>query len=143
MNRSVTTSSNGVFLIAFEWEPDTAYMPSFAAPAFDYRSYEGIVLSKENIAHYIDRPMIGTCLNCMNYFVNREEYLKVWDGSIDPHTADSIFQNYNWLKAGNRIRIVKGLTYNHRIHEGSHYKNNHQKTGNLYEEIMQKLRELK
>jgi len=79
----------------------------------------------------------------MNYFVNRTQYLRVWDGSVNPYTADSLYQNYNWFKSGNKMFVVPGMTYMHRIHQGSHYILNNHKTGNFYQETEQKLKELK
>jgi hypothetical protein len=69
--------------------------------------------------------------------------MKVWQPDIDPHTADSLLQNYNWFNAGNKMLVVPGLTYFHRVHDGSHYKQNVHKTGNLYEELIEKIKELK
>jgi glycosyltransferase involved in cell wall biosynthesis len=126
-----------------EWAKNIAYMPSFAMPLFNYTAYEWQAFTKSNIAQYIDKPMVSTCLNCFNYFVNRDEYLRIWQPNIDPHTADSLLHNYNWLNAGNVIYIVPNLHYKHRVHDGSHYKNNVHLTGNLYHEIENKLRQLK
>lgn len=126
-----------------EWDRKIAYMPSFAEPLFNYKAYEGVTFTRENIAEYIGKDMVSTCLNCMNYFVNCTEYTRVWQADIDPHTADSILQNYNWMAAGNGIYIVPDLKYHHRVHDGSHYKQNVHKTGNLYDEIEQKIKLLK
>ena len=125
-----------------DWRKDTAYMPSFAAPTFSYQQFEGLLVTKGNVAKWMDEPMFTTMLNCMNYFVNRNEYLRVWDGSVNPHTADSIFQNYNWLNGDNKIHIVSGLKYQHRIHGQSHYILNNHKTGDFYNEVEQKIRQL-
>jgi glycosyltransferase involved in cell wall biosynthesis len=125
------------------WNPRLAYAPSFAKPLFDYRPYEGEIFDRRNIAHFIDKPMVSTCLNTMNYFVCRTEYLKVWQRDIDPHTADSILQNYNWMAAGYGIFIVPGMHYEHRVHDGSHYKINNHKTGDLYKWIEEKIKALK
>lgn len=127
-----------------EWDEKTALMPSFAYPHFSYEAYNGVVLDKENAANYIDLPLAETCLNCMNYFVNKHFYMKVWDGSIDPVTSDSLYQNYNWLLNGGKIHIVEGLRYIHTIHENSHYlKNNHRTPTDFRENIMQKIRNFK
>lgn len=125
------------------WDKHTAYMPSYAKPLFSYEAYSGITFSKENIASYIDKPMVSTCLNCMNYFINATEYLRVWQPEINPYTADSILQNYNWFAAGKKMYIVPGCSYEHRVHNESHYKLNNHKTGKLYNEIELKLRSLK
>lgn len=125
------------------WDPNTCYMPSFAEPHFDYREFAGMIISKENVADMMGRKMFDTMLNCMNYFVNCKEYIRVWQPDIKPHTADSILQNYNWFAAGNKMMVVPGMSYFHRVHDGSHYQQNVHKTGNLYNEILEKLKQLK
>ncbi len=67
----------------------------------------------------------------------------MWDGSVNPHTADTIYQNFNWLRAGKQLVIVKGLRYFHRVHDGSHFKLNRKKTGSFAAEVEQKLSMLK
>lgn len=129
-----------------KWEPDTIYTPEFAAPLFDFRAYSELVLTKENVAEWIDRPMLETMLNAANYFVNKDEYIRVWHTGekVDPVTSDSIFVAYKWLAAGNKIKVVKGLQYYHRVWEGSHYRKNVNRTPRgFHESILQKLRELK
>jgi len=125
------------------WDPQTAYCPTFAEPHFDYRTLAGLRVTAGNVAQHVSRPSFLTALNTANYFFQRDEYLRVWDGSLNPHTADSLFQNYNWLKGGNALYFVPGLRYGHRVHDKSHYKLEHKKTGNLAKEIEHKLRLLK
>lgn len=125
-----------------DWDENTILMPSFAKPQFNYRAYSGVTLVKENLKEYIDKPLLETCLNCMNYFVNVKNYLEVWDGSVDPVTSDSLYQNYNWIISGKKFKIVDGLEYEHRIHENSHYINNVVRTGDFREVIMGKIRNL-
>lgn len=123
--------------------PKTIYQPSFAKPHFNFTKYESFLIDKSNVGKYMVDPMFGTMLNAMNYFVNRDEYLKVWDGSVDPVTSDSIYQNYNWLKAGNSIYVVPGLEYEHRVHNGSHYQNNVRRTPQgFHDKIVNKLKAL-
>jgi len=124
--------------------PNTVYQPSFAKPHFNFTKFEGELITSGNVKYFLDKDVntFGTMLNAMNYFVNRDEYLKVWEDRSEPWTADSILQNYNWLKAGNSIYVVPGLEYSHRVHEGSHYKEHVSKTGRLYDDILFKLRRL-
>jgi len=124
-------------------DKSVAYMPSFARPLFDYTHMAGWLITKENVASMMNIKMFDTMLNCMNYVVNRHEYIRVWQSDINPHTADSILQNYNWFAAGNSMLVVPHMQYFHRVHEGSHYQNNNHKTGGLYEEIIQKLKQLR
>lgn len=124
------------------WEPDTVYQPVFAQPHFDFRAFAGELITKENVAVHMDMKMFSTALNAANYFVNRDEYMRVWDGNINPHTADSILQNMNWLDGGNRIKFVEGMEYFHRVHSGSHYQNNQHLTGNTYQIIENRLKSM-
>lgn len=129
---------------AWKWDEDTIYTPSWAMPHFDFRAYSGHLYSKETIQSIINKPMGETMLNAANYFVNRNQYLKVWENGVDPVTSDSIFHCYNWLKNGNKIMVVPNLHYQHRVHDGSHYKNNVARTPNgFHESILMKLKELK
>jgi glycosyltransferase involved in cell wall biosynthesis len=124
--------------------PKTVYQPSFAKPHFNFTKYESFLIDKHNVAKYMVDDTFGTMLNAMNYFVNRDEYLRVWDGSVDPVTSDSIFQNYNWLNAGNNIYVVPGLEYEHRVHDGSHYQNNVRRTPRgFHQEIENKLKQMR
>jgi glycosyltransferase involved in cell wall biosynthesis len=126
-----------------EWQRDIIYQPCYAKPTFKFKAFEGLTIDRENVHSFIGRGMFDTMLNAMNYFVNRDEYLNVWDGNVNPHTADSIYQAYNWFNAGNKMLVVDGLEYIHRVHDGSHYKNNNHKTGNFYEEVVENLKALR
>jgi glycosyltransferase involved in cell wall biosynthesis len=110
------------------WHEKTMLAPVFAYPNFNYCEFEGLIIDAHNVADYMDKPMFSTALNTHNMFVNRNEFLKVWDGSINPVTSDSILFNYFWLNAGNKIHFVKDLCYYHRVHPNSHYQTNVHKT---------------
>jgi glycosyltransferase involved in cell wall biosynthesis len=117
------------------WDADTVYCPEWAQPHFDYRKFAGVTVDKHSVHRYMHSPPFRTALNTCNYFVNRQSYLDVWDGSKNPHTADSIYQAHNWLRAGKKLSLVPGLRYFHRVHEGSHYKLNNKKTANFGKEV--------
>lgn len=122
---------------------NTLYQPSFAEPNFNFTSYEGLLIDKKNIGQFMHNGTFQTMLNAMNYFVNRDEYLKVWDASVDPVTSDSIFQNFNWINSGRNIYVVPELKYHHRVHSGSHYQNNVRRTPRgFHEEVVNKLKQL-
>lgn len=126
-----------------EWQNDVIFQPSFAKPHFDFIKYSGFLIHKTIVSEFANESTFTTALNAMNYFVNRDEYLRVWEDRPEPWTADSLLQNYNWLKAGNSIYFCPGLEYEHRVHDGSHYKEHHRKTGNLYNEIVNKLKSMR
>lgn len=128
-------------IFSCEWENDTIYTPEFAFPNFDFRTYADILITKENVSQYIDKPMFETMLNAANFFVNANQYIEVWDENTDPVTSDSIYLVSRWLAAGNKVQVVKGLQYFHRVHNGSHYQNERHRTPEgFHESILQTIR---
>lgn len=124
----------------FPWDLSWAYAPEFARPHFNFTALRGTAISKNNIKSVLPNGNCATMLNAMNYFVNRDEFLRLWDGSIDPVTSDSLYHNYNWIKGGNAIYVTPGMQYEHRVHDGSHYKNNVRRTPQgFHDEILNKL----
>jgi glycosyltransferase involved in cell wall biosynthesis len=129
-----------------QWSKDTVLAPDFAKPHFDYTAFSGETVSKDNIKQMMERKNFTAMINTMNYFVHRDEYLRVWEDRSEPWTADTALQNYNWLKAGNKIHVVKGMQYEHRIEHTehkSHYQEHNRKTGKLFDEVMSKMKQLR
>lgn len=130
-------------LIQAGLNPKTVYQPEFAKPHFDFTQFSGMNVTRSNVASRMLVPQFETMLNAFNYFVNRDEFLRVWQDG-EPVTSDSIFHNYNWLNAGNSIYVVEGLQYEHRVHEGSHYQNNIRRTPEgFHESIVNKLKQMR
>lgn len=125
------------------WDEETVYCPEFAQPHFDYRAFSGLTVTRKNVASFMPRPHFATALNTANYFFYRPNWVKVWNGALDPHTADSIYQAYRLLQGGQKLYITPGLQYFHRVHEGSHYKRNVHKTGRFAREVEIYLKDLK
>ena len=127
----------------------TIYTPSFARPHFDFTSVSGVSINRHNIAGLVSSDRVTTMLNAANYFVNRHEYLKVFNPDIDPVTSDSIYMMLRWLEAGNNIYVVPDLSYQHRVNnhgaeEGSHYGANVRRTpSGFHDSIIQKLKQMK
>lgn len=125
------------------WVSTNIYQPEFARPHFDFTKFSGSVISAFNVKGYMVQKHFTTMLNAMNFFVNRDEYLRVFDTKKEePWTADSIYFNYLWLKAGNKIYVTPGMQYDHLVHNGSHYKANVHKTGNFFNQVEQMLKNL-
>lgn len=133
---------NSPLFPGWDFSPNYLIAPSFAKPHFDYTGFSGKFIDQENVKHYINQKNFDCLINTCNYVVNRVEYLRVWEDIEEPWTADTLFMNYNWLKAGNSIYVVPGMQYDHLVHSDSHYKLNVHKTGNFFNEIMEKLKEL-
>lgn len=121
--------------VKYFWEPTHILQPEWARPHFDFRKFAGSVISKDNVKGYMRQQHFTTMLNAMNFFVNRDEFLKIPHRDSETWTADSIYFNYLWLKAGNKIYVTPGMVYEHLVHNGSHYKANVHKTGNFYKEV--------
>lgn len=107
-----------------DWVPDLILAPCYARPTFDYRPYTGIYFTKNNIKEYLNRPLFDALLNTMNFFCHREKYLSTWKNMPGIIGADSIYFNFLFLESGGILLPLKGMEYEHRVHTGSHYKNN-------------------
>jgi glycosyltransferase involved in cell wall biosynthesis len=104
-----------------EWDTKTIYHPAFASPNFDYRMFNGDTITSKNVNNYTDKNIFVTLMNTNNYLVNRDEYLNIYHHLPECRGADGIYNNHNWLKAGNKIHIVKDLQYFHRVHPQSEF----------------------
>lgn len=127
-----------------EWDKNTFYLPEFARIHFDARQWSGLTVTRENMYQYADTHL-ATNFNAMNFFINKEQYLKVWNGRVDPHSSDSIFFSYTWVLAGHKILITPNLQYQHTIHtDGSgHFTQNQHKTVEFHKILMDKIRNLR
>lgn len=125
------------------WVRSRILAPEFARPHFDYRAFSLLTITKANVGEMMGVKKFDCIINTMNYFVHRDEYLRVWDSTIEPWTADTAYHNYNWLAHGNSIHVLKGMQYDHLVHNGSHYQEHNRKTGNFFNEVMAKMRALK
>lgn len=136
-----------IFNIA-DWSSYAAMLPSFAQPHFDYRKYSGHEITKSNVAGFSHDSTFTTALNTANYFVNKDFYIKCWDESINPNTADSIYMNYRMIDNGGKLYIVPDLFYHHRVddhkdEQAGHYVTNQHKTGVFHDDIIQRLRNMR
>jgi glycosyltransferase involved in cell wall biosynthesis len=131
------------------WNRYLLFQPSFAMPHFDFRRYAGKFVRSDNVAEFVEDPTFTTAMNAANYFVHRDEYLRVWEDCPEPWTSDSLLQNYNWLNAGNSIYFCPGLEYFHRVEdhgneEESHYKkHNHRTKRGFHEGLIRKLKAMR
>lgn len=142
-DNTITTDYLDALYSIPEWGKNIAYQPSFAKPHFDFRKWNGLTLTKENVAQYVDTHL-STAMNAMNFFINRAEYLRVWDGNVEPVTSDSIYFSLCWLRAGNKILITPNLEYEHYIDPDGkgHYQQNYKRTGNFHQLVMDELKQL-
>lgn len=127
------------------WDGKTILAPDFARPAFNYQRFAASYFDKDSIKQHIPnmhRTQFDCLINCANYVVPVKEYLRVFDPDFNPWTCDTVYQLYNWLKAGNGMYVVPGMQYDHLIHDGSHYKEHNEKVPGLFKEITNKIMQL-
>jgi glycosyltransferase involved in cell wall biosynthesis len=127
-----------------EWDAKTIYQPSNAKPHFNFTKWEGLTLTKENVAQYADTHLM-TSMNACNHFVNRENYLDIWDGSTNPGSSDSLYFSTLWLENGGKIYITPNLTYEHYISDKNdgHYQTHSHLFREFHEKLMDEIRQLK
>jgi len=102
-------------------------------------------LYNDNFKKYIGDINFECWMNTGNYFFNRNAYLKnVESNEIDARLSltDSVYFSYLWLLSGNRMKIVSGVHYIHRIHKGSWWQNHSKECVRLTTEITEKIKEI-
>ena len=121
------------------------YAPSFGEPMLRYEKYVGIDINLRKAAELIEEKAFVMLLNTMNYIFNRQAWLAALEDAIksgyDPLTADSAWINYNCLKAGMVMRVLKGMTYKHTVHAESTFKLHAADGEREYAKIIKILRE--
>jgi glycosyltransferase involved in cell wall biosynthesis len=125
------------------WEDDCWYCASKANPTFDYRKFIG-TWDRQTILDIVarDASMYWCFVNTGNQFIHRKTFLDIFgkyrgkrfdleqpdyfkaENRQDEKwflaygAQDSFFFMKEWLVAGNRVKCVDGLEYDHRIKTG-------------------------
>jgi glycosyltransferase involved in cell wall biosynthesis len=97
----------------------TIYAPEFARPNFDYRHFAGETINLLTLKDFVNDDLFWTMLNTCNYVVPKTAYLETYKGNKDIKETDTLWFNYLWLKAGHSINVLRGMQYEHLVHEGS------------------------
>jgi hypothetical protein len=111
---------------------------------WNYSEHIGKVIDKQYTKKTVRNGSFLTLLNTGNYLVHRKNYLLINElNSKEQHlqTNDALYFSYKWLQAGNIIQVVQGLSYQHRIHPGSWYKNNKKVCGENTKAIEQLIKQ--
>ena len=110
---------------AAPWPRDCFYCPEYARPRFDLRLFGGVTLDLPLVRRVMlqdprDRR-IDVLLNEGNYLVPVREYGDAIGPFRDlPVHVDAFAASYLWLRRGGRLHVLKGLAYEHRVHDGSY-----------------------
>lgn len=126
------------------WDEKMVYQPEFLAPHFDFRSMSGLIVDKKNVAEVVNRKnnKLDTWGNAQNFFVNKSTYLNVWEDGHDVNGQDSLYFFYLLMTKGYSMKLTQGLTYKHRIHEGSNYMSD-PRASQKVEDLINKLKQLR
>jgi len=112
---------------------------------WDYSNFKQQLITKRNAKEKLRFPSFTTSLNTGNFFVNKAKYLEVHE-AINEDTNlsvnDALYFSYLWLLQGNYMWVVDGLSYTHRIHKGSWYKNNAHGCGVATKQIEQLIKSM-
>lgn len=126
----------------YELVPDVIYCPDWAMPEFDYRAYVNLMLNSRGINPYLDDAPMKCLLNTCNYLVHKPTYIDIYEPNETVAESDTIWFNYLWLKAGKYMKVVKNMSYNHRVHDQSGWLLNADYNSQKGEEIRQLIKNL-
>jgi hypothetical protein len=104
---------------------ETIYCPEIGFPALHYEKFANVSIGFVDAVGLIGDPKYDMLVNTMNYMFHRETWLKALDEPIksdyEPISADSAWINYNCMKAGMTLKVVRGSVYRHTVHDQSTY----------------------
>lgn len=102
------------------------YCPEIGFPALHYEEFSHYDVSLKEAVDLIGKPSYDMLINTMNYVLHRDSWLSALKSAIesnyDPISADSAWINYNCMKAGMLLRVIRGCCYKHTVHDGSTYR---------------------
>jgi len=111
---------------AAPWRRDCFYCPEYARPHFDLRLFGGVTLDLALVRRALHRAprdrRLELLLNDGNYLVPVREYVEAVGPFRDlpVHGADVFAASYLWMRRGGRLHVLRGLAYDHRVHDGSY-----------------------
>ena len=119
-----STYMNRLFRAA-PWRRDCFYCPEFARPRFDLRLFGGMTFDLDLVRRTMLRDprdrRIDVLLNVGNCLVPVREYSEAMEPFRDlPVHVDALVASYLWMRRGGRLHVLRGLAYEHRIHDGSY-----------------------
>lgn len=117
-------------------------IPEFAEPNFNFTKYSGEYIDYNKAKLYMSDPMFRCAINCCNYVVDRNMYLQVYKNDDTVKETDTLAFSYLWLKYGYSFYVVKGMRYNHLVHENSGWLSNANYNMAKAKEYEQKIMEL-
>lgn len=113
------------FTVMQQMNPNKIYCPEQGWPRLKYIEFIGEDIGLTRAAQLIDNNNFTMLFNTGNYVLHRETWLKVLQpvrtDTFYPHAVDVAWVNYNCLKAGMVLSVVKDCVYRHNVHKNSTY----------------------
>jgi hypothetical protein len=101
-------------------------MPSFAKPNFNYKSFENLIITRQNIKSYYNKGIFNTLLNTGNYIISKNIVDNIqYNKDILMNISACDVQYFNLLVLQQfdnaEFHIIQDLEYDHIVHGGSTY----------------------
>tara|TARA_B110000211_G_scaffold234575_1_gene304834 strand:+ start:2029 stop:2775 length:747 start_codon:yes stop_codon:yes gene_type:complete len=118
------------------WNKNTIYapdrpitFPGTPSAVMDYRKYSDTYIDKTVYLKDFRESPFQCLINTCNYFLPCKEYVKCMKEGFEKYNRDiidcldSAILFTDWLTNNNKIKVVKNLSYYHRLHPNSNYMN--------------------
>lgn len=137
-----------------DWEKNTIYVPDrpktfpgTPSQNMDYRKYSDQYITKEKYINNFNNINFQCLINTCNYFLPCKEFVLCMKDGFNTYNRniidclDSAVLFTDWL-CKNKIKVVKGLEYYHRLHSNSNYMNglSRKYEGNVKAQLLSKIK---
>ena len=116
-----------------KWNENMVYAPEWAktfpgnhSSMLNYKWLSNKIIDKTKVMQLRSNSKFKCVVNTGNYFLNVKNFIYTMDTSAlkfddSMSCIDVFYANHIWLMNGNKIKIVKGMEYSHRLHKSSTY----------------------
>jgi len=126
--------------------PERLMDVGYTKAQWEYPELCDVTIDRFNVGSYVDNINYEIHINTGNSFFHRKTFLDVVAHAEIPDEklkgCDSSYIVYLWLLNGGLTQVVKGLSYSHRVHEGSYYAQHIAEGTEFNSKIYQMMREL-
>ena len=133
------------FTVMQQMNPNKIYCPEQGWPRLKYIEFIGEDIGLARAAQLIDNNNFTMLFNTGNYVLHRETWLKalqpVRTDTFYPYAVDVAWVNYNCLKAGMVLSVVKDCVYRHNVHKNSTYLQTAKESAEKWEIIKSMIKE--
>jgi hypothetical protein len=121
------------------------YCPEQGWPMLKYLEFIGEDIGLARTAQLLDNNNFQMLFNTGNYILHRDTWLKalqpVRNDTFYPHAVDVAWVNYNCLKTGMVLSVVKDCVYKHNVHKNSTYLQTAKQSAEKWIQIQEMIKE--